>query len=123
MVSVLFTDLVGSTATASRLGPVAAEASRSDHFGLLRDAVSSTGGTEVKNLGDGLMVVYANVGNSLDGAVAMQQGVERYNRKARVPLRPAAGAEPHVPPDVGAGDARSRPRGLGRGPGTRRATR
>jgi class 3 adenylate cyclase len=84
--SVVFTDLVGSTELSARLGPVAAEEVRSVHFGLLRAAVATTGGTEVKNLGDGLMVVYPSLSGALDGAVAMQQNVERHNRKAAVPL-------------------------------------
>ena len=84
--SVIFTDLVSSTETASRLGAVAAEVLRTTHFGLLRAAVAATGGTEVKNLGDGLMVVYASVHGALDGAVAMQQRIEAYNRTAAEPL-------------------------------------
>ncbi len=87
LTTVVFTDLVGSTDLAARLGPAATEALRSVHVGLLREAVSLTGGTEVKNVGDGLMVAYAGVGAALDGAVAMQQCVERYNRTAPVLLR------------------------------------
>jgi len=82
----VFTDLVGSTELAARLGPVAAEEVRSIHFGLLRDAVAATGGSEVKNLGDGLMVVYPSLTAALDGAVAMQQNIEHHNRKAPEPL-------------------------------------
>src|SRR5438309_9959850 len=78
----MFTDLVGSTELAARLGPVAAEEVRTIHFGLLRDAVAATGGSEVKSLGDGLMVVYPSLGGALDGAVAMQQSIELHNRKA-----------------------------------------
>jgi class 3 adenylate cyclase len=35
----LVTDLVGSTAIADRIGPVATEALRTEHFGLLREAL------------------------------------------------------------------------------------
>ncbi len=84
--SVVFTDLVGSTELSSRLGPPAAEDVRAIHFGLLRDAVAATGGQEVKNLGDGLMVVFPSLGAALDGAVAMQQSIERYNQRAAEPL-------------------------------------
>lgn len=82
----VFTDLVGSTQLASRLGPVATEELRAVHFGLLRDAVAATGGSEVKTLGDGLMVVYLSLGRALDGAVAMQQMVDDHNRTASEPL-------------------------------------
>jgi len=76
----VFTDLVDSTATAARLGPAAADELRQAHFHLLRGAVSSSGGTEVKNLGDGLMVVYSSLSRALAGAVGMQQAIEHHNR-------------------------------------------
>ena len=85
-VSVVFTDLVGSTELASRLGPEESEQLRQVHFGVLRAAASQAGGTEVKNLGDGLMVVFPSVGAALTGAVAMQQAMERRNRRSAEPL-------------------------------------
>ncbi len=57
-VTLLFTDLVGSTEILDRLGDDAAEALRRRHFAILREAVTAQGGQEVKNLGDGLMVVF-----------------------------------------------------------------
>ena len=51
-----------------------------EHFSILRQAVAEAGGTEVKNLGDGLMVVFASASAALSCAVAMQQGIERDNR-------------------------------------------
>ena len=79
-VAVLFTDMVGSTALASSLAPDAADELRRGHFSILRQAVAEAGGTEVKNLGDGLMVVFASTSAALSCAVAMQQGIERDNR-------------------------------------------
>jgi class 3 adenylate cyclase len=58
-VAVLIADLVGSTATADRVGPVAAEELRTGHFGLLRGASERTGGRRVKCFGDGLTVVFS----------------------------------------------------------------
>jgi len=85
-VSTLFTDLVGSTAIATRLGATAAEELRLQHFGLLRSAIATTGGTEVKTTGDGLMVVFDSASAALDCAIAMQRGVARHNRRATEPL-------------------------------------
>ncbi len=85
-VSVLMTDLVGSTAMATRVGPAAAESLRQEHFGLLRGALDRTGGREVKNLGDGLMVVFASASKALRCAVEMQQAVEGRNRRAEQQL-------------------------------------
>ena len=58
IVTVVFTDLVGSTAMAARLGPDATETLRREHFACLRAGIAGHGGREVKNLGDGLMVVF-----------------------------------------------------------------
>lgn len=79
-VSVLFTDLVGSTELMSRVGPERAEELRRQHFGALRSAIAGRG-HEVKNLGDGLMVVFESVLGALGCAAAMQQAIERRNRK------------------------------------------
>ena len=86
MVAVLMTDLVGSTAMADRVGPEAAEQLRAEHFGLLRGALERTGGREVKNLGDGLMVVFLSVAQSLLCAAEMQQAVEARNRRSEEQL-------------------------------------
>ena len=85
-VSVLMTDLVASTAMAAALGPAAAEELRVEHFRLLRGAIERTAGREVKNLGDGLMVVFSSASESLACAVAMQQAVEARNRRAEYQL-------------------------------------
>ncbi len=82
----VFTDLVDSTATAARLGPAAAEELRQTHFRLLRGAVAASGGTEVKNLGDGLMVMYSSPSRALSGAAGMQQAIEHHNRSADEPF-------------------------------------
>src|SRR6478736_8778323 len=74
-ITVLFTDLVGSTDLLSRVGEAQADELRREHFGLLRAAMAAHGGREVKNLGDGLMVVFDGVPAALDAAVAMQQGI------------------------------------------------
>ena len=79
-VAVLFTDIVGSTQLAQRLAPEAADEVRRDHFSILRQAIAEAGGIEVKNLGDGLMVVFGSASAAMACAVAMQQGVERDNR-------------------------------------------
>ena len=79
-VALLFTDVVGSTELAQGLSPEAADEVRRAHFSTLRQALAEAGGTEVKNLGDGLMVVFGSASAALSCAVAMQQGVERDNR-------------------------------------------
>ena len=81
-VAVLFTDIVGSTELSQRLSQDLADEVRRDHVSVLRQAIAEAGGREVKNLGDGLMVVFSSASAALACAVAMQQGVELANRGA-----------------------------------------
>ena len=85
-VAVLFTDMVGSTALASSLAPDAADELRRGHFSILRQAVAEAGGTEVKNLGDGLMVVF---GVGVGGVVV--RGGDAAGRRTRQPGPRAVG--------------------------------
>ena len=85
-ITVLFTDLVGSTELVSSLSPEAGDEIRRRHFSSLRRAIADTGGTELKNLGDGVMVVFSTASAALACAVAMQQAVDRDNRMAEHPL-------------------------------------
>ncbi|MEI7753835.1 MAG: adenylate/guanylate cyclase domain-containing protein, partial [Actinomycetota bacterium] len=80
-VSVVFTDLVGSTELATRVGAEQAEALRKTHFSILRDALTRFNGVEVKNLGDGIMAVFPGVAAAVDAACAMQQGFQRHSRR------------------------------------------
>jgi len=73
---------VGSTGLATRVGPAAAEELRQEHFRLLREAVEASGGHEVKNVGDGLMVVLQSSSSAVECAVGMQQRLDRRNRRA-----------------------------------------
>lgn len=90
-VAILITDLVGSTQLAFQLGPVAAEELREEHFGLLREVVSETGGREIKNTGDGLMVAFASAAAAVTCAVSVQQRFDQRNRFASEPLLIKAG--------------------------------
>jgi class 3 adenylate cyclase len=80
--TVLFTDLVGSTALRLQLGEQAFEALRHAHDQMVREAIAAHGGTLVKGLGDGLMASFAGAADAVDAAVAVQQAIDVYNRKA-----------------------------------------
>ncbi len=75
-ITVLFTDIVGSTELLTSVDPAVAFEQRRAHMSLLRRAVASSGGTEVKSLGDGLMVVFRTASAGLACAVEMQQLAE-----------------------------------------------
>ena len=74
-VTVLFTDLVGSTRLQSSVSPDVADEHRRDHFTILRRSIAETGGHEVKNLGDGLMVVFASASAALAVTAASSRSV------------------------------------------------
>src|SRR5215213_1816941 len=72
-VTILFTDLVGSSALFDRVGDDRADAIRRDHFATLREAIAEHGGREVKSTGDGLMVAFESAVAAVRCAVAMQR--------------------------------------------------
>jgi class 3 adenylate cyclase len=73
-------DLVGSTRWATSVGPVRADELRDEYFGLLGEAIDSSGGQEFKNTGDGLMVAFASASAAVGCAVLCQQLFERRYR-------------------------------------------
>ncbi|MBJ7347143.1 MAG: adenylate/guanylate cyclase domain-containing protein [Thermoleophilaceae bacterium] len=73
--AVLFTDIVGSTELIDAFGEAGAHRRRQHHFSLLREAISSHGGREVKSLGDGLMVIFGDACAAAKCAAAMQLSV------------------------------------------------
>jgi class 3 adenylate cyclase len=75
-VTVLFTDIVGSTRLLDRLGDAASHALHRRHFDLLGRALRETGGRQVKTLGDGVMAVFAAPSAALACAAAMQRAVD-----------------------------------------------
>jgi class 3 adenylate cyclase/tetratricopeptide (TPR) repeat protein len=85
-VTVLFTDMARSTALSSSLSADAADDVRRTHFALLRQSIAESGGDEVKNTGDGLMVTFSSTAAAIDCAVAMQQRVHAQGSAATGPI-------------------------------------
>lgn len=79
-VTVLFTDVVGSTELMNRIGDDAADRVRREHFATLTDAASPHGGQVVKNLGDGLMLAFGSTLGAVACSVTMQQQVAARNK-------------------------------------------
>ncbi len=80
--TILFTDLVGSTAQRAHLGEEAAEAVRRAHDRLVAQAVAAHHGTVAKSVGDGSMATFPGAAEAVGAAVAIQQAVEGHNRRA-----------------------------------------
>jgi class 3 adenylate cyclase/tetratricopeptide (TPR) repeat protein len=80
--TVLFTDVVGSTALRTRLGEEAADELRTAHDRLVADAITAKRGTVVKHTGDGAMATFSAAVDAVAAAVAIQQAVDRHNRRS-----------------------------------------
>src|SRR4051794_24504883 len=85
-VTILFTDLVGSSGLFERRGDDAADALRREHFGALRRAAAEHGGREVKSTGDGLMVVFSSAVSAVRCAADMQRACAAGELSLRVGL-------------------------------------
>ncbi|MGA9721089.1 MAG: AAA family ATPase [Candidatus Binatus sp.] len=97
-VTVAFTDLVGSTELASRVGHDAYELLRHSHFDGLRLAVTNHNGSEIKTTGDGLMLRFSSAADAVACAIAMQQS-------AAVPSRHEGAAPLEIRIGVSSGEA------------------
>ena len=84
--TILFTDLEGSTSLTQRLGDTAAMAVLRRHDEIVRGALASNGGTEVKHTGDGIMASFRSVAAALTAAVAIQRGLAEAQRAGEMPL-------------------------------------
>jgi class 3 adenylate cyclase/tetratricopeptide (TPR) repeat protein len=87
LTTILFTDLVNSTELMQRAGDEDAQRIFKAHYQMLRDAVSANGGSEVKSLGDGLMVAFASAADAVRCAIMVQQASRRGVRGERLAVK------------------------------------
>ena len=73
--TILFTDMESSTALTQRLGDAKAQDVRRTHNSIVRGALKSSGGSEIKHTGDGIMASFRTASSALDCAIAIQRGV------------------------------------------------
>ena len=87
-VTLLFTDLSGSTAMYEELGDAEAFALVRDHFALLRAAVEGERGVVVKTIGDAVMASFHEPTSAARAALAMMERFDAWaeGRRLRVPL-------------------------------------
>ena len=79
LLTILFTDLVGSTALTQRLGDAAAQDLLRAHNTIVRERLREHGGTELKSMGDGFMASFPSGSRALECAIAIQQAFAAYN--------------------------------------------
>jgi len=87
LVTILFTDLVGSTELLSRAGDESAQRIFRAHHDLLAEVAAEHGGDEVKWLGDGLMVAFPSAAGAVQAALAMQSATRRPVRGEQLAIR------------------------------------
>ena len=87
VVTILFTDLVSSTALTQRLGDAKAQELVRAHNSIVREALAAQGGTEIKHTGDGIMASFPTASGALECAIALQRAVEAQNREPRIQNR------------------------------------
>src|ERR1700680_2090170 len=72
-VTILFTDVEGSTALHTARGDEVAREILGAHEKVVRRLVTAHGGHEIKSLGDGFMVVFASARRAVSCAVSIQR--------------------------------------------------
>jgi class 3 adenylate cyclase len=83
LATVLFTDIVGSTAMASRLGDHEWRALLDDHDRITTRCVARYGGTRVKSTGDGVLATFDGPARALDCACAIRQELKLVGMRMR----------------------------------------
>ena len=74
-VTVLFTDIEGSTQLTEALGDVEWIRVLRAHNAIVRDQVAAHGGIEVKSQGDGFMLAFASAAEALGSAIGIQRAL------------------------------------------------
>ncbi|KJB96546.1 hypothetical protein N826_32330 [Skermanella aerolata KACC 11604] len=79
-ITLLFTDLKGSTALYDRIGDLNAFSLVQQHFDRLQDVTAANNGTVIKTIGDAVMAAFMNPSDAVKAAVAMLDEMETFNR-------------------------------------------
>jgi predicted ATPase/class 3 adenylate cyclase len=99
-VTVLMTDIEGSTDLQSRLGDAAARQLVRNHEAVVRSALERFGGREIKTIGDGFLVSFASTRRALECACAIQQDLTQDLDGPRVRMGLHVGEVLHEDDDI-----------------------
>jgi class 3 adenylate cyclase/esterase/lipase len=86
LATVLFTDIVDSTAQASRLGDAAWRKTLDEHDHIVRRLIEHHRGRLVKTTGDGVLATFDGPGRAIHCALAMEPALARLNLSVRAGL-------------------------------------
>ncbi|MBV8652757.1 MAG: adenylate/guanylate cyclase domain-containing protein, partial [Alphaproteobacteria bacterium] len=78
-VTLMFTDLAGSTSLYERIGDGPAYQVVRDHFAFLADAVRRNNGTIVKTIGDAVMAAFSDPADGVRAALRVQDSLREFN--------------------------------------------
>ncbi len=87
LVTILFTDMEGSTSLTQRLGDAGAQELLRTHNAIVRDALKAQDGAEIKHTGDGIMASFATASKALACATAIQTTFAERNETAEEPIK------------------------------------
>jgi len=91
LVTIMFTDMEGSTTLTQRLGDARAQEVLRTHNGIVRDALKAHSGSETKHTGDGIMASFPAASKALECAVVIQRTFEERNRSLSARPEPVEG--------------------------------
>ena len=81
--TILFTDIVDSTALTQSMGDDAAMALLDVHNTVVRDALANLGGREVKHTGDGIMASFVSAAAAVKCATQIQRDLAKHGENQR----------------------------------------
>jgi class 3 adenylate cyclase len=90
--TVLFTDIVDSTALTQTLGDEAAMGLLDLHNTVVRNALADSGGREVKHTGDGIMASFVSAASALKCATRVQRELAQHEKNRDRSLKVRIGA-------------------------------
>ena len=80
-VTIVFTDVVGSTDLTTALGDAVAQGIMRVQRELVRQQIKSSGGYEVKGTGDGFMVAFQSARRAVECAIGVQRAISDHNQR------------------------------------------
>ncbi|MBM3504798.1 MAG: adenylate/guanylate cyclase domain-containing protein [Alphaproteobacteria bacterium] len=79
-ITVLFTDIVGSTKATQQFGDEGGQQLVRAHNAIVRTALKDHAGIEVKHTGDGIMARFGQASNAVEASLQMIKGVADHNK-------------------------------------------
>ena len=80
MITIVFTDMVGSTDLTDAVGDAAAQKAVRAHNAVVRSALAQLDGREVKHTGDGIMATFSVAANAVAASIEIQRAMTEHNK-------------------------------------------